>query len=47
MEGTKKYLESISPQEIHPAHCTDLQSKLELSKVLNIKEVGLGLELNY
>lgn len=47
MEGTKKYLESISPQEIHPAHCTDLQSKLELSQVVNVKEVGVGLELNY
>lgn len=46
MEGTKKYFDYISPQAVHPSHCTDLQSKLELSEVVDIKEVGVGLELN-
>lgn len=32
---------------IHASHCTDLKSKIELSKVTTIEEVGVGLVLEY
>lgn len=47
MNGTKTYLSKLKPSCIHACHCTDLKSKIELSKVVNLKEVGVGLTLNY
>jgi 7,8-dihydropterin-6-yl-methyl-4-(beta-D-ribofuranosyl)aminobenzene 5'-phosphate synthase len=47
MEGTSQYFKSLHPESVHACHCTDLQSKIELSKVSNIKEVGVGLVLEY
>jgi len=47
LEDTLKYLEKIKPREVHACHCTDLKSKIALSQVVNIKEVGVGLILNY
>jgi len=47
MQGTMNYLKSINPDSVHACHCTDLNSKIELSKVVNIKEVGVGLILEY
>jgi 7,8-dihydropterin-6-yl-methyl-4-(beta-D-ribofuranosyl)aminobenzene 5'-phosphate synthase len=45
--GTKNYLKELKPTAIHASHCTDLESKIELAEVVELKEVGVGLELNY
>lgn len=47
LESTLKYLERLKPREMHACHCTDLYSKIALSKVAKIKEVGVGLTLNF
>lgn len=47
LQGTLSYLKSISPGLVHACHCTDLKSKMELSKVVNLKEVGVGLMIAY
>lgn len=47
LEGTLKYLERIKPYEVHACHCTDLKSKIALSQVTNLKEVGVGQTLEY
>ena len=47
IEGTKNYLDEINPEVVHASHCTDLESKIELAEVVNIKEVGVGLKLEY
>jgi len=47
IEGTIKYLKKISPKVLHPCHCIDLESKIEISKVVKIGEVGVGITLGY
>lgn len=47
MQGTVEYLSSLNLKKIHPCHCTDLNSKLRLGARLPIKEVGVGLSLEY
>jgi 7,8-dihydropterin-6-yl-methyl-4-(beta-D-ribofuranosyl)aminobenzene 5'-phosphate synthase len=47
LEGTMQYLESLGLEKIHACHCTDLQSKIALSRVVDIGEVGVGLKLQY
>lgn len=47
LEGTLEYLDRLAPEELHACHCTDLRSKIELAKVANLKEVGVGLKLEY
>ena len=47
MEGTIKYLSKLNLRNVYASHCTDLSSKITLSETLNIKEVGVGLELEY
>lgn len=47
IEGTVNYFEKIKPQKLHACHCTDLKSKIALSRVANIEEVGVGLTLSY
>ena len=47
LQGTIEYMKSINPGSVHACHCTDLNSKIELSKVINLKEVGVGLTLGY
>ncbi|ABO50884.1 beta-lactamase domain protein [Desulforamulus reducens MI-1] len=47
MDGVKDYLRTLQPKEVHACHCTDLQAKIELSEVVNLKEVGVGLKLQY
>ncbi|RLC10340.1 MAG: MBL fold metallo-hydrolase [Deltaproteobacteria bacterium] len=47
LQGTLEFLKKLSPVEIHPCHCTDLSSKIALSKVVDLKEVGVGLKLEY
>lgn len=47
LEGTLEYMKKLEPNEVHACHCTDLNSKIALSKVINLKEVGVGLKLEY
>lgn len=47
LEGTIEYFEKEDINEVHACHCTDLKSKIELSKVVNLKEVGSGFTLEY
>jgi len=47
LKGTLKYMEELNPKQMHACHCTDLNSKIALSKVVNLKEVGVGLVLEY
>ncbi|MCD4719105.1 MAG: MBL fold metallo-hydrolase [Desulfobacula sp.] len=47
IEGTISYFKNLHPAKIHACHCTDLESKIALSQVVNLKEVGVGLSLQY
>lgn len=47
LKSTCEYFKQNKIKEIHPGHCTDLKAKLELAKVSDIKEVGVGLVLEY
>jgi len=47
MEGTLNYFEQLNPHVVHACHCTDLYSKMALSGVVNVREVGVGLSLSY
>ena len=47
LEGTVDYMKALNPGSVHACHCTDLNSKIALSKVVSIKEVGVGLTLTY
>jgi len=47
LEGTLAYLRALQPTLLHACHCTDLASKIALSKVAHIREVGVGLRIEY
>ncbi|MFT5698980.1 MAG: 7,8-dihydropterin-6-yl-methyl-4-(beta-D-ribofuranosyl)aminobenzene 5'-phosphate synthase [Desulforhopalus sp.] len=47
LEGTLNYIRNLGLKNIHACHCTDLQSKIALSSVVHVHEVGVGLELSY
>ncbi len=47
LRATLNYMLSLQPQNVHACHCTDLASKIELAKVVNLREVGVGLTLEY
>ena len=47
LQGTLAYMESLRPGSVHACHCTDLNSKIALSNVVDLKEVGVGLTLEY
>ena len=47
LQGTLDYLEKHRPNSVRACHCTDLNSKIALSSVLNIQEVGVGSAINY
>jgi len=47
MRGTLDYMKKLQPPEVHACHCTDLNSKIALSRVVNLREVGVGLKLEY
>lgn len=44
---TVEYIASIRPKALHACHCTDLSSKIKLSSSAPLKEVGVGLKLEY
>jgi len=47
IEGVKKYLSSVELNSLYPCHCTDLQSKIVLSSVASVYEVGSGMCLEF
>ena len=47
LQGTRNYFNKLGLKRMHACHCTDLQSKIALSEVVEIKEVGVGLSLTY
>lgn len=47
LENTLSYMEKLKPVEIHACHCTDLNSRIELSRAANLKETGVGTTLEY
>jgi 7,8-dihydropterin-6-yl-methyl-4-(beta-D-ribofuranosyl)aminobenzene 5'-phosphate synthase len=47
LQGTVEYMESLSPKVVHASHCTDLGSKIALSRVVELKEVGVRSIMEY
>jgi len=47
LQGTIEYMRSLCPSSVHACHCTDLDSKIALSGVVDLKEVGAGLTIEY
>lgn len=47
LDGTVNYFSKLKPTILHPCHCTDLRSKIALSQVVSLQEVGSGLQLEY
>jgi len=47
MRETLRYFERLRPREVHACHCTDLESKVALAGVATLKDVGVGLDLEY
>jgi 7,8-dihydropterin-6-yl-methyl-4-(beta-D-ribofuranosyl)aminobenzene 5'-phosphate synthase len=47
VDGTLTYFKNIKVETMYPCHCTGLKFKIELSKIANIEEVGVGLTLQY
>jgi 7,8-dihydropterin-6-yl-methyl-4-(beta-D-ribofuranosyl)aminobenzene 5'-phosphate synthase len=47
MQPTLKFMKQLKPAALHACHCTDLKAKIALSTVANLKEVGVGLRLEY
>jgi len=47
LRKTIAYMKSLRPSSVHACHCTDLNSKIALSRVVHLKEVGVGLTLEY
>ncbi len=45
--GTVEYLGSLNLSSLRACHCTDLHSKIALSTVAPLKEVGSGLVIEY
>jgi 7,8-dihydropterin-6-yl-methyl-4-(beta-D-ribofuranosyl)aminobenzene 5'-phosphate synthase len=45
LKGTLRYFKSIRPGSLHACHCTDLNTKISLSQVADVKEVGVGLTI--
>jgi len=45
IEETLEYFKEEKIEKAHPCHCVDLKSKIQLSKVIDIEEVGSGLVL--
>ena len=47
LDKTTKYIKDLNLNKLHACHCVDLKSKVELSKIAELEEVGSGLEINY
>lgn len=47
LDKTMDYLQRQQIRNLYAGHCTDLAAKVALATRLNLKEVGVGLELKY
>jgi len=47
LSSTCNYLGNNVSGEVYAGHCTDLNSKIELSRFVNVREVGVGLVIEY
>ena len=47
LQGTLNYMKNLNLKKMHACHCTDLDSKIALSKIVKLEEVGVGLSLEY
>jgi len=47
LNNTLEYIRNLKPDAIHACHCVDLISKIALSRIANLKEVGVGLSVEY
>ena len=47
MTATLEYLRGVKPEQLHIGHCTSLAAKVELAAVSDLKELFVGLELEY
>lgn len=47
LESTVKFLKTQHIKQLHPCHCTDLLSKMALSQITRLNEVGVGLQIEY
>lgn len=47
LQGTLAYMKSLRPGSVHACHCTDLNAKIALSRVVDLKDVGVGLTLEF
>ncbi len=47
MRSTCNYIKNNNIKTLHACHCTDLHSKIKLSKYCQVKEVGVGLVMEY
>jgi len=45
--STLDYMKTLNPESVHACHCTDLNSQIALSQVVSMKEIGVGLTLEY
>ena len=46
LKKTIKYLEENNIKLLYPCHCVFLKAKIEMAKKLDIREVGVGLEID-
>lgn len=47
LEGTLACMRSLQPKAVHACHCTGMAAKFALSRVVNMKEAGSGLAVEY
>lgn len=47
LSKTKEYLDKLNLVQLHACHCTDLNSKVHLAEIADLKEVGVGMRLEY
>ncbi len=47
LDATLDYLRAQNLRSAHACHCTDLASKIRLAQVVDVREVGVGLQLSY
>lgn len=47
LDNTLEYFKNLGPDKLHACHCVDLDSKIALSRAANLKEVGVGLSIEY
>lgn len=47
VKKTIEYLKQNNIKDLYPCHCTSFEVKAEINKELPVKEVGVGLEINW